>query len=131
MFEKREYIRLNYDRHVNLEFISDSYDRCQINNLSLSGMFIKGDYTQLMGKCCRVNLVQKGLSTDLSLLAQAKVVRKNADGIAIEFTSMPLDSYMFLNILLLSEADNSLISDKLLAENCPFEVTDDLLTCLD
>ena len=125
----RKFTRINFDRQVNLDFISNSYDHCRIKNLSVTGMFVKGDFSRQEGKCCRVNLIQKGVSTDLSLQAQAKVVRKDDEGIAIEFTSMPFDSYMFLNILLLDESDGSQIYTKILSETCPFEVTDDLPIC--
>lgn len=123
---RRKYIRIHFNRHVNLEFISDSYDRCLIKNLSLSGMFIIGNFQQQVGTYCLVNLIQKGISTDLSLRASAKVVRKDDEGVAIEFTSMPFESYLILQITLLSENENNLIIEKLLPDDCPFEVTDQL-----
>lgn len=123
---RRKYIRVHFDRHVNLEFISDSYDHCPIKNLSLAGMFIMGNFQQQEGTYCLVNLIQKGISTDLSLRASAKVVRKDDEGVAIEFTSMPFESYLILQITLLSENENNVIIEKLLTDECPFEVTDQL-----
>ena len=123
---QRKFTRIHFKRHVSLEFISDRYDNCRIKNLSLAGMFVIGNFQQQVDKCCNIYLIKTGVSTELSLQAQAKVVRNNDEGIAIEFTSMPFDSYMFLRLALLDEAEDSLVSDKILAENCPFEVIDDM-----
>lgn len=125
----RNFTRIEFDRQVDLEFVSNSYLQCPIKNLSAGGMFVKGNFSKEEGKCCRILIVQKGVSSDLSLQAIAKVIRKDDEGVALEFTSMPRDSYMLLNLLLLGESDDPLISNKILAESCPFETTDDLPIC--
>lgn len=124
----RKFTRIKYDRHVNLEFVSDKYENCRIKDLSVSGMFVMGDFQKLSNDYCIVNLVQKGVSTGLSLHALAQVARKNDEGVAVEFTSMPFDSYMFLQIALLNESEDPFVVEKILAEDCPFEVTEHLLT---
>lgn len=121
---ERKFTRINFDRIVNLEFVSQVYENCQIKDLSLSGMFTFGDFQQETGKYCIVNLVQSGISTELNLQALAKVARTTDEGFALEFTSMPFDSYMFLQVTLLSDTGNPILVKKMLAEPCPFEVTD-------
>ena len=123
---ERKFVRVHFDRYVDIEFISDRYDHCQIRNLSLNGMFVKGDFKHHKGKSCLINLVQTGKSTELSLQALAKVTRRDDRGIAVKFSSMTFDSYMYLQTSLLYEADNPLLLEKMLGEKCPFDVTDEL-----
>lgn len=127
MIEKRKYERLKFDRHVELEFANSAYDFCHIDNLSRTGMFVKGNFKKQEDNCCLVKLVQKGGTTDLSLMAIARVVRKNDKGIALEFTSMTFESYTYLNIILLNGMGNSSIVDKIIKEDCPYELTDHML----
>lgn len=129
---ERKFTRIHSDRHVNLEFVRVCYDSCQITNLSLTGMFAKGPFQDQVGKYCLINLVQPGAPSDSCLQASAKVVRKDDNGLAVEFTSMPYDSYMFLQAILLSEADIDCAAlSELPDDNCPFEITDQLPICLD
>ncbi len=121
----RKFTRIRLNRHVNIEFVSDSYDYCRVKNLSLAGMFAVGDFHQQVGRSCNISLVPKNTDTVLNLEALAKVVRKNDEGIAVKFTSMPLDSYIYLQTTLISEAEGPLVNEQILAEDCPFEVTDD------
>ena len=121
---KRKFSRIHFDRHVKLDFFVDSFDDCRIKDLSLTGMFVIGVFQQNIGEDCLVNFVQKGASSYLSLLASAKVVRRDEEGIAIEFTSMSFDSYMFLQVSLLYEAEDPLLIGLELPEECPFEITD-------
>lgn len=123
---QRKFTRINLNRHVNLEFISDSYDYCRVKNVSLAGMFAVGDFQQPVGRSCNINIVPTGKDIDRSLEALAKVVRKNDEGIAIKFTSMSYDSYIYLQTTLLSEAHDPLMNEKILIEECPFEVNEDL-----
>ena len=108
----RKFTRIRLDQQVKLDFIDDSY-YSKVQNLSMAGMFIVGDFQEHEGKYCLVDLYQTEISTDLSLRASARVVRKDAKGLAIEFVSMPSDSYKFLQ----SRLPRS--------EDYPFKITDD------
>lgn len=123
---KRKFTRIHFDRQVNLDFFTDSYDSCQIKDLSLTGMYVLGSFQHHVGEHCLLNLIQTGSSSGLSLLASAKVIRKDDEGIAIEFSSMSSDSYMFLQVILLYEAEDPLFVGVELPENCPFEILDKL-----
>ena len=119
----RKFNRTSFDRHVDIEFISDKYDNCQIKDLSLAGMFVKGDFKQdHVETKCSINFVQDGISTNLCLEMHAKVVRRNDDGIAVEFSSMPFDSYIFLQSSLIHETEDSILLSNLLIETCPFNI---------
>jgi len=45
---------------------------------------------------------------------------------AVEFISMTHDSFLFLQISLLNEAEDSILFKELLCESCQFEITDQL-----
>ncbi len=122
----RMFTRIHFDRHVNIEFISDTYQDCPIRDLSIAGMFVLGNFRQHKEKNCHIDLVQKGVSSELCLQALARVVRIDQEGMAVEFSSMTHDSFMFLQVSLLNEAENSVIFKELLCECCPFEITDHL-----
>ena len=122
--KKRKFSRIHFDRHVKLDFSVGSFDDCRIKDLSLTGMFAIGIFKQNVGENCIVNLFQKGISSNLNLQASAKVARRNDEGIAIEFTSMSFDSYMFLQVTLLYEAEEPLSLGLELPDNCPFEISD-------
>lgn len=125
---QRKYTRIHLDRHVNVEFVSDSYEYRRVKNLSLAGMFAVGDFNQHVGRSCNVDLVPTGKESDVSLQALARVVRKNDEGIALEFTSMPLDSYLFLQTTFFNESKDPFVNEKIVSEDCPFEVIDDFPT---
>ena len=110
----RKFTRIPFGRHVKLNFNHDTY-YSKIENLSLTGMFIIGKFQKYDGKDCHIDLYQaeKSIDLNLSLQASAKVVRKNEKGIAIEFISMPHESYMFLKSILPKPNDY------------PCEITDD------
>ena len=127
--KQRAFPRVELYRHVNLEFVRGNYDHCQIKNLSLSGLFIEGDFEKCEGTCCHVDIFQSGKSTELNLQTSARIVRRNGDGIAVEFTSMTYDSYMLLQATLLLEAEDFFAFEKILSVNCPFEVTDEIIDC--
>ncbi len=112
---KRKFTRINFDRQVRLDFFHDIY-YSKVNNISLTGMFIIGNLQEHNGNNCLIDLYQteKSVNLNLSLRATAKVVRKDDKGIAIEFISMPYESYMFLQSALPKP------------NNYPFKTTDDL-----
>ena len=119
---RRQFTRIHFDRKVNLNLPDNNHSHRQIKNLSLKGMFVIGTFQKNISDICHIDLVQTGISTDLTLRASAEVVRKNDEGIAVEFTSMTFDSYMFLQVALLSEVEDPLPLVIELPEECPFEI---------
>ena len=120
---EREHVRVPFNRHIDMEFVSDRYEHCHAANLSLNGMFINGDFKKHKGKLCNIELVQSRFPTELSLHALAKVVRQDENGIAVTFSSMTYESYIYLQTLLYEAQDNITIK-QMLKEDCPFELTD-------
>ena len=126
--ERRNSSRIRLRRQAKLDFNTEVYEECLIQDLSLTGMFVHGDFQQNEGDHCVVNLVQEGQYSTLSLETSAQVVRKDDKGFAIAFTSMPLESLMLLQMILHCEDEaESLGSGIELLDNLPFKVQDDLL----
>ena len=122
----RKFPRFHCDHHANLEFISGSYDNCWIKNVSLTGMYSRWVFPQQAGEYCLVNLLQTEITTDVNFHASAKVVWKNDEGIGIEFTSMSMDHYMFLQTTLFNKVEDLFIIGQIFPENYPYKVTDEL-----
>lgn len=119
---KRRYSRINFSRDVTLIFKERGYCSCRIKDLSLGGMFVLSRFAEIEGACCKVAFRQVGPGSDLTIKMTARVVRKAREGMAIEFTSMTYDSYMFLKIILLYEAEDPLPICLEYPGNCPFEI---------
>lgn len=122
--KKRQFSRIRFDREVLLKFYEREYAPCRLKDLSLTGMYVFGSFNQQGGDICQAHLFQKGVSTLLEINASAKVIWLNDEGLAIQFTSMAYDSYMYLQTTLLYEAGNPLLLGLELPESCPFELID-------
>jgi hypothetical protein len=120
---RRKFHRINSDGRVNLDFINESYDQCQLKNLSLSGMFVMGNFQQQQTEDCLIDLFHKSKSKEINLRASTKVVWKNDEGIAFKFISMKFDSYMALVTTLIHEAEEPSAILQELPNKCPFVIT--------
>lgn len=124
--ERRNSSRIQLGRQAKLDFDTDVYEECLIQDLSLTGMFVHGDFQQNEGDQCVVILIQEGKYSYLSLEASAQVVRKDNKGVAITFTSMPLESLMLLQMILHCEDGEKPIGREIKSfDNLPFKVHDD------
>ena len=119
---QRKFHRVNFDGMVNLKFNDDSYDCCQIKNLSLTGMFVIGNFQQQMGNCL-VKLFHKEKCGNNSLQASGEVVWSNVEGVDLKFTTMSFENYMLLQTTLINKAEHPAIILRELPKNCPFEIS--------
>lgn len=118
----RGFSRVNFTRTARLDFQGVSYFPCKIRDLSLSGMYVFSRFAESLSACCQVLFTQAGPGAVLTIRAMAKVVREDKDGVAVQFTSMMYDSYMFLQIILLYEAPDPFAISLEYPDNCPFEI---------
>lgn len=124
--EKRRYVRIHFERQVQLDFFTEVYDNCQVKNISLGGMFVSGKFPHKADDQCYVNLVQTGKNTYLTLKAQAQVVRQDDEGVALKFTSMSFESLLSLEMILLYQArEESPDAEMKLPKDLPFEICED------
>lgn len=122
----RKFTRIEMVQQTRLDFQDASYDPCRIKDLSLTGMFVLGAIEQQAGDECTIRYSQTCSSSHFYFKAKARIVRASSDGVAIEFVSMPLDSYMLLQTTLLYESVDPLEIGMELPEDCPFELTIDI-----
>jgi hypothetical protein len=123
IYTKRKYLRVDITQQAMLDFGGTVYDPCRIKNISLTGMYIYGAFRQERGDECTIRYSQTCTASHFYFRARARVVRVARDGLAIEFVSMPFDSYMLLQTTLLYESVDPLEISLQLPENCPFEIT--------
>ena len=119
---RRKFHRINLSERVDLEFIDDTYDCCQIKNLSLTGMFVSGKFPQKQEENCKIDLFHETKSSKTRLQASAIVVWRNDRGVGLKFTSMTRDSYMLLLTTLINSAEQSAIIMHEFPKKCPYEI---------
>lgn len=120
---RRKFHRINFDGMINLKFIDNSYDCCQVKNLSLTGMFILGNFQQQNLKYCRAVLFHKEKSGNNCLRASAKVIWSNAEGVGLIFTAMTFENYMLLHTTLINNTEQPEIILREFPKDCPFEIS--------
>jgi len=99
---RRHFIRVNVSHEAVLDFGPPQNERHAVSNLSLGGMFVAGQSSRRPGDICLIRL--KTASEDIK--AKGAVVRVGSDGMALKFTAMPIDSFLFLQTML-STADGA------------------------
>ncbi|XOF33046.1 MAG: PilZ domain-containing protein [Candidatus Electrothrix sp. YB6] len=103
----RQFTRVEFKRDVHLDFNERQYIEHTVNNLSLGGMYVQGDFDQQAGDICTVELSDPAADTGIvELRARASVVWADEEGIALRFLSMGHDSFLFLQTALLYEAED-------------------------
>ena len=122
---RRKFHRINFDGQMSLDFMGDQQDDYQIKNLSLTGMFVKGNFQQQHAENSSVNIIDKTKSKKTILRASAEVVWRSDKGIAFRFTSMKLDSYMLLVSILINNAEQPAIILHEFPKSCPYEIIND------
>lgn len=122
----RRFTRVNFRQTVQLDFGERQYEQQLISNLSLGGMYIKGRFEQRPGDLCTVTLRPSWPEMPTDFRAKGSVVWVTDEGMAIEFVSMGYDSFLFLQTVLLYEAeDPTAVSTEFTEKNVDFEVRDE------
>ena len=124
--EKRRYFRMHFKRQVQLNFFTEVYDQCQVNNISLGGMFVNGKFPHKVNDQCYVNITQTSKTTYFTFKALAKIVRQDNEGIALMFVSMSYESLVLLELTLLYEPrEKSSDTEIELPKDLPFEISEE------
>lgn len=124
--EKRRYFRIQFSRQIQLNFSTEVYEECQVDNISLGGMFVKGTFPHEAEEKCDVSITQTSSTTNFTFKAVAEIVRRVDDGIALKFTSMSFESLMLLELILQYEPrEDSLDAEIKLPTDLPFEVNEE------
>ena len=104
--DSRRFTRVIFSRTARLVYQETTYEEGQVHNLSLGGMFLEGMYDLSVKDLCRLELHETGRHSCLILTFQVQVVRVESHGIALKFLDMPLDSYKFLQTMVLYSTDD-------------------------
>ena len=120
---RRKFHRINFDGKVNLKFVDESSYCCQIQNLSLTGMFVTGNFKQLEAKHCIVELFNKETTGNKYLQASCKVIWSSDEEVRLKFTGMTFEDYMLLVATLINNANQPAIILREFPKDCPFEIT--------
>lgn len=91
--------------------------------MSLAGMLLHCPSAGTTRKHSPVNIELKSRSNSLSFRATARLVRSVTDNLAIEFTSMPVESYTSLQALLLYHAEDPFEIGVEFPDIVPFAIT--------
>lgn len=103
--DRRRFTRVDILLDVCLDFGVRKY-RHFANNLSLSGLYVKGFYEQKAGDACIIEIKQATSGQNDIIKAVASAVRVNETGMALKFISMKLDSFLLLQTVFSSFAEN-------------------------
>ena len=123
IYNRRKFHRINFDGQASLDFINGSYECCQIKNLSLTGMFVAGEFQRQHLENCRIVVFHKEKSGNNCLRASGKVVWCNDEGVGLEFTTMSFENYMLLLTTLVDKAEQPAVILREFPKNCPFEIS--------
>ena len=105
--DRRRFTRVDILLDVCLDFGVRRY-RHFANNLSLSGMYVKGFYEQNAGDVCiiEVKQAQADYGRAAVIRAVSSAVRVDKTGMALKFISMKLDSFLLLQTVFSSFAED-------------------------
>jgi hypothetical protein len=119
---RRNFYRINFDGMANVEIGNENYDCCQVKNLSLTGMFVKGNFQQQVGDCL-INLFHKEKCGNNSLQASGEIVWSNDEGVDLKFTTMSFENYILLQTTLINKAEQPATILRELPKDSPFEIS--------
>ncbi|MCI5124984.1 MAG: PilZ domain-containing protein [Candidatus Electrothrix sp. AR5] len=103
--DRRQFTRVDILLDVCLDFGVRRY-RHFANNLSLSGLYVKGFYEQKAGDVCIIEIKQEKYGQKAVVRAVCSAVRVNETGMALKFISMKLDSFLLLQTVFSSFAED-------------------------
>jgi hypothetical protein len=121
---RRRFTRVNFRQEAQLFFEKNVYKRQVINNLSLGGLYVEGQFQQHIGDLCTIELRQPGIET-VDFRAKGTVVRIDAQGMAVEFVTMEYESFLFLQTTLLYRVDDPVALGTELKQDLSFMLEED------
>lgn len=121
----RRFTRINCKQDVQLDFGTNKYDQT-VCNLSMGGLCVTGEFEQQTGDYCEIELRPTGTGGPaVDFQAKGKVVWVGSGSMAVEFTEMEYDSFLFLQTTLLYQADDPLLVSTEFVKDVTFQVVDE------
>jgi hypothetical protein len=106
--ERRRFSRVPFDRSAWLTIHNRKQRFDRVENLSMGGVCILGKTPLQTGDICDCELHDDGDHSCRIVRFCARVLRIREDCVALEFVDMDVDSYMFLQTMVLYYADDPL-----------------------
>ena len=97
---RRQFTRMKLPRPVILNFDKNKYE-CSAIDFSLGGMYVQGWFEQQAGDICHIKICLSETKPKMNIKAVCSVVRQEKEGLALRFTSMTPESFLFLQEILL------------------------------
>ena len=126
---KRQFTRLHIHLDADLDFGSQCYYRHAVENISLGGLYVSGNFNRHSGDICTVSLNHSELDEALEVHATCSVIRGDEQGLALEFISMKLDDFCHLQTVLLYGSDDPFVLGTEFVNNINLELERDLVIC--
>ena len=126
---KRQFTRLHIHLDADLDFGLQRYNRHSVEDISLGGLYVSGNFNQQLGDICTVSLNHSDVDEALEIYAVCSVIRSDELGIGLEFFSMKLEDFCHLQTLLLYQADDPIILGTEFVNNMHLELEGDLILC--
>ncbi len=106
--ERRRYSRVAVHRGGWISGQNEKQRFDQVRNLSMGGACLQGRNELLPGDFCELELHEDGRHSTRIIKLCGRVIRASSDDVAMQFVHMDLESYMFLQTLVLYNADDPL-----------------------
>lgn len=104
---RREFSRSPVHIEVRLTAGDETAIKGTLHDVSVKGVFLATDARAPLGSECQVSLLLEGGAEPIRAEARGKVVRSDAQGMAIEFTETDPDSLTHLQKLVLYNAPDT------------------------
>lgn len=102
--ERRRYSRVAVHRGGWLSGQNKKQRFDQVRNLSMGGACLQGRNKLQPGDFCKLELHEDGRHSTRIIKLCGRVIRASSDDVAIQFVQMDLESYMFLQTMVLYNA---------------------------
>lgn len=106
--ERRRYSRVAVHRGGWISGQDEKQRFDQIRNLSMGGACLKGKNKFRPGDSCSLELHEDGRHSTRIIKLCGRVIRSSSDNLALKFVHMDLESYMFLQTMVLYNAEDPL-----------------------
>ena len=112
--ERRKNTRVPFQTIADVTFNDKHYNHCITEDLSVKGISVLGITGHKIDETCDLSLALSGSTSQLRLSMKGKIVRVDADSIALHFTEIDIDSYYHLkNIIYYNSNDPDSIEQEL------------------
>ncbi len=120
----RKHERINLSRMAWVSFPGRQRHIYSTQDISLTGMFITGQFEYPLGALCAITLTERWSGQVFVMDFTGEVARRCQDGLAIKFTEMALKPYTLLQTVLLYGSHDPMLFGQEFAKGYPFKISE-------